>query len=152
MPSACFEPKGSSSGRRLYIQFCMVRFTCISIRSLVGRRMCLCFLAWHFHMISVRDAHFVTSCSVHFYWWLFLCYVHVTIIIIMFIVWDYPIWRPWFTQLNANKAFFGVMEQRRFEGGFRQFYNDWKCSTSASIVVPNCLGCNREKNITNWSR
>jgi len=44
---------------------------------------------------------------------------------------------------------FGVTEQRRFKGGFQQFYNDLKCSTSASSAVRNCLGCNREKNITN---
>jgi len=35
--------------------------------------------------------------------------------------------------------FFDVTEQRSFKGGFQQFYNDWKCSTSASSVVPNFL-------------
>jgi hypothetical protein len=41
------------------------------------------------------------------------------------------------------------MEQGRFEGGFQQFDNDRKCSTSESSVVPKCRGCNRDKNITN---
>jgi len=40
MSSTCFEPEGSSSVGRLSIQlyYGMVRSTCISISSLVGRR------------------------------------------------------------------------------------------------------------------
>jgi hypothetical protein len=38
--SMCFEPEGSSSGRQLYIQvyYGIVCFMCISINSLVDRR------------------------------------------------------------------------------------------------------------------
>jgi len=42
MSSTCFEAESSSSGRRFYIySYCTVRFTCIGISSLVGRRVCL---------------------------------------------------------------------------------------------------------------
>ena len=42
MSSTYFEPEGSSSGRRLYIElwYGIVRFTCIGISSLVGRILC----------------------------------------------------------------------------------------------------------------
>jgi hypothetical protein len=40
MSSTCFEPDGSSSGRRLYIQVLYGAFSCIVISSLVGRRVC----------------------------------------------------------------------------------------------------------------
>jgi hypothetical protein len=40
MSSTCFKPEGSSSGRRLYIQVRHSVFTCTSMSSLVGIRMC----------------------------------------------------------------------------------------------------------------
>ena len=40
MSSTCFEPEGSSSGRRLYIQVWYSSFTYISITSLVDSRQC----------------------------------------------------------------------------------------------------------------
>jgi len=44
MFSTCFEPEGSSSGRRIYIYIQLwygtVCFTCIGVSSLVGRRVC----------------------------------------------------------------------------------------------------------------
>ena len=50
MSSTCFEPEGSYSGRRLYIQvwYCVfymrrygiVCFICISMSNFLGRRMC----------------------------------------------------------------------------------------------------------------
>jgi len=38
LSATCFEPEGSSSGRRLYTQYGIVCSTCITISSLVGRR------------------------------------------------------------------------------------------------------------------
>ena len=43
MSSTCFEPEGSSSGRRLYVQVWYNLLTCIGISSLVGGRVCSLF-------------------------------------------------------------------------------------------------------------
>jgi hypothetical protein len=40
MSSTCFEPEGLSSGRRLYVQLWYIVFTCNSINSLVGGKVC----------------------------------------------------------------------------------------------------------------
>jgi hypothetical protein len=40
MSSTYFEPEGSSSGRRLYVQYGYICFACIDISSLDDERVC----------------------------------------------------------------------------------------------------------------
>jgi len=49
MSSTYFEPKGSYSERRFYMElrYVMVRFTCVGMSSLVGRRVCLILVVYN---------------------------------------------------------------------------------------------------------
>ena len=60
--STCFEPDGSSSGRRLYTLLRYGSFTCIGTSSLVGRRLQDC-LYWCMWKVLYR---IITACTTVF--------------------------------------------------------------------------------------
>ena len=79
MSSTCFEPEGSTSGRRLYVQlwYGIVCFTCISINSLVCRKVCLILLSntlfylqdyWYYYRIhsATYKTTYTNTCKTHY--------------------------------------------------------------------------------------
>ena len=59
MSSTCFEPEGSSSERRLYVQVRYNLFTCNSINSLVGGRVCtfFSFMLYDYTTVQLQKKH-----------------------------------------------------------------------------------------------
>jgi len=59
MSSTCFEPEGSSSGRRLYMQLQYGTFRCIGTNSLLDRRVCSINACKTYHTITAYTTVFL---------------------------------------------------------------------------------------------